>query len=145
MELHNKQATMALVRIPSWTDPGEIKSYVNGEAMRPARGGRYLVVDDLRKDQPSGWNFPIRKQQTRTRSMAEATGSPFAAARFLTPNRGVISVPARFLSINAATTERNARPHEKCDASPPITSCRSSSSISLEDGQEPKIFRPILL
>lgn len=76
--------------------------------------------------------------------MAEATGSPFGAARFLTPNRGVISVPARFLCINAAPTEQNAHLYEKCDASPPITSCRSSSSMPLEDGQEPKIFRLIL-
>src|SRR5207247_8970579 len=42
VELHNKLAKTALVRVPDWVDMDEVKSFVNDETVRPKASGRYL-------------------------------------------------------------------------------------------------------
>ena len=61
VELRNKLARTALVRIPHWVDMDEVKSSVNGEATRPQASGRYLVFDGLTKGATIRLEFPIRE------------------------------------------------------------------------------------
>lgn len=63
--LHNKQARTALVRVPSWVDPGEIKSWVNGRATHPAQAGRFLVFDNLRPKDDVRLEFPVREEKDK--------------------------------------------------------------------------------
>jgi hypothetical protein len=49
--LHNKKARAALVRVPYWVPPADIKCFLNDKAVTPFMAGRYLVFEDLR---PSG-------------------------------------------------------------------------------------------
>ena len=58
VELHNKQAPVALVRIPNWVDMDATKSYVNGASVRAPRSGRYLVFDGLQKGSVIRLEFP---------------------------------------------------------------------------------------
>ena len=58
VELHNKQAKTALVRVPDWVDMGEVKSFVNDKTVRPQSSGRYLVFDGLQKGATVRLKFP---------------------------------------------------------------------------------------
>jgi hypothetical protein len=58
VELHNKQARTALVRIPTWVDIDSTRSYVDGVPVRRPRSGRYLVFDGLRKGSVVRLEFP---------------------------------------------------------------------------------------
>jgi hypothetical protein len=58
VELRNKQARTALVRIPMWVDLGNVKSYVNSERVRVPNAGRYLVFDGLQKGAVIRLEFP---------------------------------------------------------------------------------------
>jgi len=58
VELHNKEARMALVRIPNWVDMKEVKSFVNNSSVHPATSGRYLVFADLQKGETIRLEFP---------------------------------------------------------------------------------------
>lgn len=58
VELHNKQARMALVRIPNWVEIREVKSFVNNAPARPASSGRYLVFDGLQQGTTIRLEFP---------------------------------------------------------------------------------------
>lgn len=49
VELHNKEAGMALVRIPNWVNLNEVKSFIDDKATQPPFSGRYLVFRDLQK------------------------------------------------------------------------------------------------
>ena len=65
VELSNKQARVALARVPNWVEMGEIKAYVNGRAMRPARSGRYLVFDGLQNGSTIRLEFPNPERTDR--------------------------------------------------------------------------------
>jgi hypothetical protein len=58
VELRNKQARTALVRIPMWVDPDDVKSYVNDERVRAPLTGRYLVFEGLRNGTVIRLKFP---------------------------------------------------------------------------------------
>jgi hypothetical protein len=58
VELHNKRARMALVRIPNWIDMKDVRAFVNGATVRPPTSGRYLVFDGLQKHQTIRLEFP---------------------------------------------------------------------------------------
>src|SRR5207248_1642187 len=58
VELHNKEAKTALVRIPSWVDMKEVRSFVSNTVARPARSGRYLIFDGLQKGETIRLEFP---------------------------------------------------------------------------------------
>jgi hypothetical protein len=58
VELRNKQARTALVRIPNWVELEEVKSFVNGHGTRAARSQRYLVFDGLRSGDMIRLEFP---------------------------------------------------------------------------------------
>jgi hypothetical protein len=58
VELHNKQARTALVRIPMWVDADGVKSYVNNDRVRVPRTGRYLVFDGLHNGTVIRLEFP---------------------------------------------------------------------------------------
>jgi len=58
VELRNKQARTALVRIPNWVDIREVKSFVNNTLAHPAGSGRYLVFDGLHKGTTIRLEFP---------------------------------------------------------------------------------------
>jgi hypothetical protein len=58
VELHNKQARTALVRIPSWVAMEEVKSFVNDSPAHPARSGRYLVFESLQGGATLRLEFP---------------------------------------------------------------------------------------
>ena len=58
VELHNKEARMALVRIPSWVDMDEVKCFVNSKATRPPAIRRYLAFEGLRKGETIRLEFP---------------------------------------------------------------------------------------
>jgi hypothetical protein len=58
VELHNKQARMALVRVPNWVELKEVRSFVNNGSARPATSGRYLVFADLQKGETIRLEFP---------------------------------------------------------------------------------------
>jgi hypothetical protein len=65
VELHNKKARGALVRVPNWVEMSEVKAYVNGRATRPARSGRYLVFDDLQNGSQIRLEFPNPERTDR--------------------------------------------------------------------------------
>lgn len=58
VELHNKQARIALVRIPSWVEMKKVKSLVDNAATRPASSGRYLIFEGLQKGTTIRLEFP---------------------------------------------------------------------------------------
>lgn len=58
VELRNKQAKTALVRIPMWVDPSDVKAYVNQERVRAPQTGRYLIFDGLRSGTVIRLEFP---------------------------------------------------------------------------------------
>jgi len=58
VELHNKLAKTALVRVPDWVDMDEVKSFVNDETVRPQASGRYLIFDGLQKGATIRLKFP---------------------------------------------------------------------------------------
>ena len=58
VELHNKEARVALVRAPYWVEMKEVKSYVDDRAARPATSGRYLVFEGLQTGQIIRLEFP---------------------------------------------------------------------------------------
>ena len=61
VELHNKEARMALVRIPNWVEMNEVKCFVNGRATEPAQSRRYLIFENLRKGETIRLGFPNPK------------------------------------------------------------------------------------
>jgi hypothetical protein len=61
VELHNRQARMALVRIPNWVEMKEVKSFIDNAAARPASSGRYLIFDGLQKGAKIRLEFPNPK------------------------------------------------------------------------------------
>jgi DUF1680 family protein len=63
VELHNKQARAALVRIPNWVEIEEVKSLVNGHNSRPARSQRYLAFEGLRRGDTIRLEFPNPESQ----------------------------------------------------------------------------------
>jgi len=58
VELHNKEARTALVRVPNWVEMNEVKCFVNGRITRPAASRRYLVFEGLRKGETIRLEFP---------------------------------------------------------------------------------------
>jgi hypothetical protein len=58
LELRNKQAKVALVRIPNWVEMEEVKSFINGERGHPARSQRHLVFEGLKKGDTIRLEFP---------------------------------------------------------------------------------------
>src|SRR5437016_11383443 len=58
VDLHNKEARVALVRIPHWVAIPEVKAFINNTSARPAHSGRYLVFDGLRKGTTICLEFP---------------------------------------------------------------------------------------
>src|SRR5579864_5833018 len=58
IELHNKQAKTAMVRIPNWVELLEVRSFVDNTSARPARSGRYLVFEGLRSGTTIRLEFP---------------------------------------------------------------------------------------
>jgi hypothetical protein len=58
VELQNKEARVALVRIPNWVDMNEVKSFVDNTPRTPARSGRYLVFEGLQKGTAIRLEFP---------------------------------------------------------------------------------------
>ncbi len=60
--LHNKQADKALVRIPGWLAPSDVKTSVDGKLVHPSLAGRYLVLDNLRPKDEIRLDFPVREE-----------------------------------------------------------------------------------
>jgi len=58
VELHNKEARMALVRIPNWVEMNEVRCFVNGKPMDPGRSRRYLIFENLRQGETVRLEFP---------------------------------------------------------------------------------------
>ena len=58
VELQNKEARMALVRIPNWVDMDEVKCFVDNRVTRPAAIRRYLAFEGLRKGETIRLEFP---------------------------------------------------------------------------------------
>jgi hypothetical protein len=58
VELHNKQARTALVRVPNWVEMSAVKCFVNSRATRPAAVSRYLAFEGLRKGDTIRLEFP---------------------------------------------------------------------------------------
>ena len=58
VELRNKQARIALVRIPMWVDPGDVKAYVDQSRARVPLTGRYMIFDGLRPGSVIRLEFP---------------------------------------------------------------------------------------
>jgi hypothetical protein len=58
VELHNKEAKMALVRIPNWVDMDEVRCFVDSKITRPPATRRYLIFDGLRKGETIRVEFP---------------------------------------------------------------------------------------
>jgi hypothetical protein len=58
VEILNKQAKTALVRIPMWVEIPKVKSFVDGKPSRPVETGHYLVFDGLRKGTVIRVEFP---------------------------------------------------------------------------------------
>jgi DUF1680 family protein len=63
VELHNKRARTALLRIPKWVEMEEVKSFVNGHRARAARSQRYLVFEGLGKGDTIRLEFPNPESQ----------------------------------------------------------------------------------
>ena len=57
--LHNKQAHTAHVRVPSWVEVGQVRSFVNNREGKPGRSGRYLVFQNLKKNDQIRLEFPV--------------------------------------------------------------------------------------
>ena len=57
--LHNKQAHTAHVRVPSWVEMGRLRSFVNDREGKPGRSGRYLVFQNLKKNDQIRLEFPV--------------------------------------------------------------------------------------
>jgi hypothetical protein len=58
VELLNKQAKTALVRIPMWVEIPKVKSFVDGKSTQSVQSGHYLVFDGLRKGATIRLEFP---------------------------------------------------------------------------------------
>jgi hypothetical protein len=58
VELHNKIARTALVRIPNWVPMQDVKSFVNDKDVTPPRSARYLIFQDLRPGMTIRLTFP---------------------------------------------------------------------------------------
>ena len=56
VELHNKEARMALVRIPNWVEMNQVRCFVDGKATDPGESRRYLIFRESaqRGDDPAG-------------------------------------------------------------------------------------------
>jgi hypothetical protein len=77
--LHNKEARVAMVRIPGWLDgekircrslsvaaqQGESKADTQGQAVTPARAGNYLVFEGLKKGDTIILEFPVPHSSDR--------------------------------------------------------------------------------
>ena len=61
VELHNKEARMALVRIPNWVEMNQVRCFVNGKAMDPGQSRRYLIFENLREGETIRLEFPNPK------------------------------------------------------------------------------------
>jgi hypothetical protein len=65
VELHNKEARMALVRIPNWVAREKVKSSVSDKAVDPPHSGRYLVFGDLQRGATIRLEFPNPERTDR--------------------------------------------------------------------------------
>jgi hypothetical protein len=63
VELHNKEARTALVRIPNWVEMAEVRSFVDNALAHPASNGRYLVFEGLKKGLTIRLEFPNPEAQ----------------------------------------------------------------------------------
>jgi hypothetical protein len=59
VELHNKQAVAALVRIPRWVDRNHVQYTVNGRQVRPRNVGHSVLFQGLDKGDRIRLDFPI--------------------------------------------------------------------------------------
>lgn len=58
VELHNKKARTALVRIPSWIEMEDVKAYVDNRMTKPSTSGHYLIFDGLSAKATIRLEFP---------------------------------------------------------------------------------------
>ena len=63
--LHNRSAHTALVRIPAWVESERLKSFLNGELVRPHRAGSYLVFQELKMKDEIRLEFPVARRTDR--------------------------------------------------------------------------------
>ena len=63
--LRNKKARSALVRIPAWIDAGELKAFLNGEAVAPTHLGNHLIFESLGKEDEIRLEFPVPEETDR--------------------------------------------------------------------------------
>jgi len=61
--LHNKQAKTALVRVPSYVNPDEVKCFVDGELVEAPLSGRNLVFTGLAGGEKIKLEFPLRQDE----------------------------------------------------------------------------------
>lgn len=73
--LRNKKANIAMVRIPGWLDIEKVRCTVNKKSVTPARSGRYLVFDKLKKKDKIVLDFPVTKS-VRTYTMFAGVPKP---------------------------------------------------------------------
>ena len=60
VELHNRQARTAMVRIPRWVDEDDVRVSLNGRDINPPMTGRYMIIYHLKKGDRVALEFPIR-------------------------------------------------------------------------------------
>lgn len=58
VELHNKKAKTALVRIPRWVEMEDVRSYVDNRMTKPSISGRYFIFDGLSAGATIRMEFP---------------------------------------------------------------------------------------
>jgi hypothetical protein len=58
VELQNKLAKAALVRVPSWLNMKDVQSFVNDKPASPSASGRYLIFDGLERGTTIRLAFP---------------------------------------------------------------------------------------
>jgi hypothetical protein len=63
VDLHNKQAQMALVRIPNWVEMDQVRCFVEGKAANPFQSRRYLVFANLHEGETIRLEFPNPKSE----------------------------------------------------------------------------------
>ncbi len=63
--LHNKQARLAVVRIPGWVDGSQLSSYLNENPAQPTRLGNQLIFEGLAKGDRIKLEFPVPEEIDR--------------------------------------------------------------------------------
>jgi hypothetical protein len=81
VELRNKQAGTALVRIPMWVDLSAVKSCVNSEQVRVPNAGRNLVLMVCKREQSCALTFQNLNSRSTIGTPARGMTSSFGAAR----------------------------------------------------------------